>query len=81
MDKKFCIDADGSGGKLDECAMAIWNSIKTFQVARQIFHGEMTDSGGGVLHILQCKMAKLHHCAQIYFVAPCMVTCNELDFC
>jgi hypothetical protein len=54
--------------------MAIWYSIKMFEGATHIFHGLMTDSGGGgILHSLQHEMAKLHLCAQIYFVAPCMM--------
>jgi hypothetical protein len=76
-----CIDADGSGGTSDECARAIWHSIKTFRGAPPFFYGQTTDSGGGgVLHSLQRSMARLLLCARICFIAPCALH-GQLKLC
>jgi hypothetical protein len=83
-DKKVCsacIDADGSGGTSDECAQAIWHSIKKFRGAIPFFYGQTTDSGGGgVLHSLQRAMARLLLCSGIYFIAPCTLHGMNLIF-
>jgi hypothetical protein len=76
-----CIDADGSGGKSEECAAAIGHSVKKFRNAIQFFFGQTTDSGGGgVLYSLERELSKLNLCSPIYFVAPCTLHGMNLIF-
>jgi hypothetical protein len=76
-----CIDADGSGGKSEECAAAIGHSIKKFRNALTFFLGQTTGSGGGgMLHSLACKLEKLNLCLPVYFVAPCTLHGMNLIF-
>jgi hypothetical protein len=75
-----CINADGSGGKSEECAAAIGHSVKKFRNAIKLFFGQTTGSGGGVLYSLERELSKLNLCSPIYFVAPCMLHGMNLIF-
>jgi hypothetical protein len=76
-----CIDADGSGGKSEQCAAAIWHSIKKFRNAITFFSGQTTDSGGGgILYSLARELGKLDLCSPVYFVAPCTLHGMNLIF-
>jgi hypothetical protein len=77
-----CIDADGSGGKSEQCAAAIWHSVKKFCNAITLFCGQTTDSGGGgVLYSLERFLKKLNLCSvPTYFVAPCTLHGMNLIF-
>jgi hypothetical protein len=75
------IDADGSGGKSEQCAAAICHSIKKFRNAITFFCGQTTDSGGGgVLYNLASELGKLNLCSPVYFVTPCTLHGMNLIF-
>jgi hypothetical protein len=76
-----CLDADGSGGSSEECAQAIWQSLKKLDGSVMLFFGQTTDSGGGgVLHSLRRELEKRSLCNNIYFVAPCTLHGMNLIF-
>jgi hypothetical protein len=76
-----CIDADGSGGKSEQCAAAICHSNKKNRNAITFFCGQTTDSGGGgVLYSLASELGKLNLCSPVYFVAPCTLNGMNLIF-
>jgi hypothetical protein len=77
-----CIDADGSGGTSQECAQAIFQSLRKLNGTIPFFFGQTTDSGGGgVLYSLKAQLEKLGLVnPNLYFVAPCTLHAMNLIF-
>ena len=76
-----CLDANGSGASSEECAQAIWQSLKKLDGSVMCFFGQTTDSGGGgVLHSLRRELEKRSLCSNVYFVAPCTLHGMNLIF-
>ena len=78
------LDADGSGGKSEECAEVAEDSIKRLLPEgkeRHCLHGQCTDSGGGgTLGSFADELRKLNLCVPFgYIVLACCLHCLQLS--